>query len=73
MYHEGEIRAQELAGERQTGESNGAAIGERVMAGAQAFVKAQRMVFRRDSAYFLYPSIYDGHHIRSRPCKKETL
>jgi predicted pyridoxine 5'-phosphate oxidase superfamily flavin-nucleotide-binding protein len=45
VYHEGEIRAQELAGERQTGESNGAAIGEKIMAGALAFVKAQRMVF----------------------------
>jgi uncharacterized protein len=45
MYHEGEIRAQELAGERQTGESNGAAIVEKIMAGALAFVKAQRMVF----------------------------
>jgi hypothetical protein len=43
-YHEGEIRAQELAGERATGEANGAAIGEKIMAGALAFVKTQRMV-----------------------------
>jgi len=45
VYHEGEIRAQELAAERQAGESNGAAIGEKIMAGALAFLKAQRMVF----------------------------
>jgi uncharacterized protein len=44
-YHEGEIRAQELAGERATGEANGAAIGVKIMAGALGFVQAQRMVF----------------------------
>src|SRR5258708_36107749 len=51
-FHEGELRAQELAGEREQGESNGAMIGKKIMSGAVNFIRAQKMavVSSRDTA-----------------------
>jgi uncharacterized protein len=51
-FHEGEVRAQELAGEQKQGESNGAMIGNRIMSGAVNFIRAQKMavVSSRDAA-----------------------
>jgi uncharacterized protein len=42
-FHEGELEAQRLAGETAQGESNGAMIGDKIMAGALNFIRAQRM------------------------------
>jgi predicted pyridoxine 5'-phosphate oxidase superfamily flavin-nucleotide-binding protein len=43
-FHEGELKAQELAGESREGESNGAMISNKIMGGALDFIRAQRMV-----------------------------
>ncbi len=42
-FHEGELKAQQLAGETQEGESNGAMIGNKIMSGAVNFIRAQEM------------------------------
>lgn len=42
-FHEGELRAQKLAGETAEGESNGAMIGDQLMPGALNFIRAQKM------------------------------
>lgn len=42
-FHEGELEAQRLTGETAQGESNGAMIGDKIMAGALNFIRAQRM------------------------------
>ena len=43
-FHEGELKAQKLAGEAQNGESIGAMIGNKIMSGALSFIRAQKMV-----------------------------
>jgi predicted pyridoxine 5'-phosphate oxidase superfamily flavin-nucleotide-binding protein len=42
-FHEGELRAQKLAGETAEGASNGAMIGDKLMIGALRFMRAQKM------------------------------
>src|SRR5260370_9303020 len=42
-FHEGELRAQELAGEREQGESTGAMMGKKIMSGAVNFTRAEKM------------------------------
>jgi hypothetical protein len=44
-FHEGELRAQKLAGETAEGESNGAMIGDQLMPGALNFIRAQQWRF----------------------------
>jgi hypothetical protein len=41
-FHEGELRSQELAGEQEQGESDGAMIGNKIMSGA-VISPAQKM------------------------------
>src|SRR5258708_39966586 len=61
-FHEGELRAQELAGEREQGESNGAMIGKKIMSGAVNFIRAQKMavVRNRDTAGRRWASVVLG-------------
>ncbi len=61
-FHEGELRAQELAGEREQGESNGAMIGKKIMSGAVNFIRAQKMavVSSRDTAGRRWASVVLG-------------
>ena len=42
-FHEGELKAQKLAGEVLEGESNGAMIDDKIMSGALNFIRAQKM------------------------------
>ena len=43
-FHEGELKAQKLAGEGEEGASNGAMIGNKIMSGALSFIRAQKMI-----------------------------
>lgn len=42
-FHEGELKAQRLAGEEEQGESNGAMISNKIMSGALNFIRTQKM------------------------------
>lgn len=42
-FHEGELKAQQMAGEAREGESNGDMIGNKIMSGALNFIRAQKM------------------------------
>ena len=61
-FHEGELRAQELAGEREQGESNGATIGNKIMSGAVNFIRAEKMavVSSRDTRGRRWASVVLG-------------
>jgi predicted pyridoxine 5'-phosphate oxidase superfamily flavin-nucleotide-binding protein len=61
-FHEGELRAQELAGEQKLGESNGAMIGNKIMSGAMNFIRTQKMavVSSRDTAGRRWASVVLG-------------
>src|SRR5260221_13608207 len=61
-FHEGELKAQELAGEREQGESNGAMIGNKIMSGAVNFIRAQKMAVgsSRDTAGRRWASVVFG-------------
>jgi predicted pyridoxine 5'-phosphate oxidase superfamily flavin-nucleotide-binding protein len=61
-FHEGELRAQELAGEREQGESNGAMIGNKIMSGAVNFIRAEKMavVSSRDTRGRRWASVVLG-------------
>src|SRR5258708_16144899 len=61
-FHEGELRAQELAGEGEQGESNGAMIGKKIMSGAVNFIRAQKMAVgsSRDTAGRRWASVVLG-------------
>ena len=41
-FHEGELKAQQMAGEVREGESNGDMIGNKIMSGALNFIRAQK-------------------------------
>ncbi|WP_205513058.1 hypothetical protein [Longitalea arenae] len=41
MYHEGELEAQERAGERQIGDRNGKAMSNQIIPGAMNFIERQ--------------------------------
>lgn len=60
--HEGERKAQQLAGEAQKGESNSAMIGNKIMSGALAFLRAQKMaiVSSRDAQGRRWASLLFG-------------
>lgn len=62
LFHEGELRAQELAGEQKQGESNGAMIGTKIMSGAMNFIRTQKMavVSSRDIAGRRWASVVLG-------------
>ncbi len=61
-FHEGELKAQRLAGEAQEGESNGAMIGNKIMSGALTFIRAQKMaiVSSRDAQGRQWASLLFG-------------
>lgn len=61
-FHEGERRAQELAGEQKQGESNGAMIGNRILSAAVNFIRTQKMavVSSRDTAGRRWASVVLG-------------
>ncbi len=62
-FHEGELKAQKLAGEVREGESNGAMIGNKIMSGAVNFIRAQKMtiVSSRDSQGRRWASLLVGN------------
>src|SRR6266852_5982296 len=61
-FHEGELKAQQLSGEAEMGESNGAMIGDTIMSGALNFIRAQEMVVvsSRDDAGRRWASLLFG-------------
>src|SRR5260370_35577883 len=61
-FHEGELKAQKLAGEQEQGESNGAMIGNKIMSGAVNFIRAQKMavVSSRDAPGRRWASVVLG-------------
>ncbi len=61
-FHEGERKAQKLAGEAREGESNGAMIGNKIMSGAVNFIRAQQMtiVSSRDAKRRRWASLLAG-------------
>jgi uncharacterized protein len=74
-FHEGELRAQRCAGEVAEGESNGAMIGDKMMAGALNFIRAQKMVVlsSRDARGRRWASILFGESGFLEPNDRKTL
>jgi predicted pyridoxine 5'-phosphate oxidase superfamily flavin-nucleotide-binding protein len=61
-FHEGELKAQQMAGEAREGESNGAMIDNKIMSGALNFIRAQKMaiVSSRDAQGRRWASLLFG-------------
>ena len=74
-FHEGELRAQKLAGETAEGESNGAMIGDQLMPGALNFIRAQKMAIlsSRDAQGRRWASILLGDAGFMEPSDRKTL
>ncbi len=74
-FHEGELRAQRLAGETEEAESNGAMISGTIMAGAVNFIRAQEMaiVSSRDATGRRWASFLFGSKGFLQPVDRKTL
>ena len=74
-FHEGELQAQQLAGETAEGESNGAMIDDKLMLGALNFIRAQKMAIlsSRDAPGRRWASILLGAAGFMEPQDRKTL
>ncbi len=74
-FHEGELRAQQCAGELEAGESNGTMIGDKMMVGALNFIRAQNMVVlsSRDRRGRRWASLIFGKPGFLEPSDRRTL
>ena len=74
-FHEGELRAQRLAGETAEGESNGAMIGDKLMISALRFIRVQKMAFvsSRDERGRRWASLLAGPAGFMEPADRKTL
>ena len=74
-FHEGELKAQRCAGELEEGESNGAMISDKMMAGALNFIRAQNMAVlsSRDVLGRRWASVLFGEPGFLEPSDRKTL
>jgi predicted pyridoxine 5'-phosphate oxidase superfamily flavin-nucleotide-binding protein len=74
-FHEGELKAQKLAGETAEAESNSAMISDSIMTGALTFVRAQQMaiVSSRDDSGRRWASFLFGEKGFLQPVDRQTL